>query len=115
MLSLNRMFVSVFVSAMILLAATSPASHAQSSKPHPLWGNTTVGSSSELASLWTSATDGEVGMRLGDYDSSIPSISMMTEHTLETLPVRTHYFAVSAYDASGNESGYSNEVSKVIQ
>ncbi|MGD9834168.1 MAG: fibronectin type III domain-containing protein [Piscinibacter sp.] len=28
---------------------------------------------------------------------------------------RTYYFAVTAYDAAGNESGFSAEVSKVVQ
>jgi hypothetical protein len=28
---------------------------------------------------------------------------------------RVYYFAVTAYDAAGNESGYSAEVSQVIQ
>ena len=35
-------------------------------------------------------------------------------YTVENLEPGTHYFAVTAYDTSGNESGFSSEGSKVI-
>jgi hypothetical protein len=38
---------------------------------------------------------------------NVPSFSV-------SLPPGTYYFAVTAYDSAGNESGYSNEVSKTI-
>ncbi len=31
------------------------------------------------------------------------------------LPGTTYFFAVTAYDTSGNESDYSNEASKLVQ
>jgi hypothetical protein len=46
------------------------------------------------------------------YTSSI-AVGMVPSFTVN-LPPGTYYFAVTAYDSSGNESGYSNEVSKTI-
>ena len=37
-----------------------------------------------------------------------------TEYTIATLPPGTYYFVATAYDVIGNESSYSNEVSKTI-
>lgn len=36
------------------------------------------------------------------------------EYMIEHLPPGTYYFAATAYDIYGNESSYSNEVSKII-
>jgi len=47
-----------------------------------------------------------------NYSSSI-AVGMVPSFTVN-LPPGTYYFAVTAYDSSGNESGYSNEVSKTI-
>lgn len=38
-----------------------------------------------------------------------------TEYTIEGLAEGTYYFAATAYDIMGNESRYSNEVSKPIK
>ncbi len=39
-----------------------------------------------------------------------------TQYTASGLNTgQTYYFAVTAYDAAGNESGFSSEVSKLIQ
>jgi hypothetical protein len=32
----------------------------------------------------------------------------VTDYTLNEIPLGDHYFAVTAYDTSGNESGMSN-------
>jgi predicted phage tail protein len=42
------------------------------------------------------------------------TIGNVTTHTVTGLIAGTYYFAVSAFDAQGNESDYSNEVSQVI-
>jgi hypothetical protein len=45
------------------------------------------------------------------------SAGTQTSYTVTTShfqPGQTYYFSVTAYDSSGNESGYSNEVSKTI-
>lgn len=52
-------------------------------------------------------------------DVGIPSCSTTGDnrecsYTLEDLSPGTWYFAVTAYDTSGNESDYSNEVSKKV-
>lgn len=56
------------------------------------------------------------GMTSGQYkdvvDIQDPNI---TEHTIENLAKGTYYFAVTAIDTNGNESEFSNEVSKSIQ
>ena len=38
----------------------------------------------------------------------------MTEYTTQSLPSGTYYFAVTAYDSDGNESGYSNVINKDV-
>ncbi|RMG08587.1 MAG: fibronectin type III domain-containing protein [Planctomycetota bacterium] len=40
---------------------------------------------------------------------------LTTQHLIENLPPGRWYFAVSAYDRQGLESGYSNEADKFIQ
>ena len=56
------------------------------------------------------------GSRSRYYDTviDIPD-PLTTDYTLDSLPPGTHYFAVSAYDTQGRESGYSNEASKQVQ
>lgn len=41
-------------------------------------------------------------------------VGYVTTHTVLNLPAGTWYFAATAYDAAGNESGYSNEVFKTL-
>jgi hypothetical protein len=49
-----------------------------------------------------------------DYGPPIP-VEKVTQHTVTGLEVgKTYYFTVTAMDSSGNESGYSAEVSRVI-
>ncbi len=50
----------------------------------------------------------------GDYTKSI-DVGKITTYTIYDLPSDILYFAVTAYDTSGNESTYSNEVSKIIK
>jgi hypothetical protein len=54
-----------------------------------------------------------VGSSSGTYGTPIV-IGNQTSYTATGLAAGTYYFAVTAYDASGNESGFSNEVSKTI-
>ena len=54
------------------------------------------------------------GISSGDYDDSI-DVGNYTSITISDLDVgETYYFAVTAYDLDGNESGFSNEVSYTI-
>jgi hypothetical protein len=46
--------------------------------------------------------------------TKVINVGNVTTYTIENLNPDTYYFAVTAYDNSGNESGYSNEVSKII-
>ncbi len=41
-------------------------------------------------------------------------VGNVTQYTLDLTDGLTYYFAVTAYDTSGNESGFSNVVSKLI-
>ena len=43
-----------------------------------------------------------------------PTVLTNATATVSNLPPGTYYFAVTAYDAAGNESAFSREVSKVI-
>jgi ABC-type glycerol-3-phosphate transport system substrate-binding protein len=38
----------------------------------------------------------------------------ITEYTVDTLPTGNYYFAISAYDSDGVESGYSNVINKDV-
>lgn len=53
------------------------------------------------------------GPSSGNYANSV-NVGNVTSYTLNNLAPGTYYISVTAYDAAGIESGYSNEVSKVI-
>src|SRR5687767_2821615 len=54
------------------------------------------------------------GTSSGAYD--LPAdVGNVTQHRVTGLSPATWYFAVTAYDASGNESVLSNEVSKEVR
>jgi hypothetical protein len=53
------------------------------------------------------------GTASGQYGISI-NVGNQTNFVVTGLGLGTYFFAVTAYDTSGNESGYSNEVSKSI-
>jgi len=55
------------------------------------------------------------GSQSRSYGLSIPVDKNVTTYTLNGLVEgKTYYFALTAVDLSGNESGYSVEVSKII-
>ena len=54
------------------------------------------------------------GTASGDYSQSI-NVGNVTTYTVPISIGGTYYFAVTAYDTTGNESDYSNEVTKVIE
>ena len=67
---------------------------------------------------WDAGAVGATGFRVyygtssRSYTNKI-SVGLVPGYSV-TLPPGTYYFVVTAYDASGNESVYSNEVSKTI-
>jgi hypothetical protein len=94
----------------------------------PSAGNSSASTTAEVTKLsWsapTAYTDGTsltnlagfkiyYGVSSGTY-SDVVDAGMTTSYTISGLAPGTYYFAVRAYDASGNESGYSNEASKTI-
>ena len=91
-------------------------------------GSVTSGGGTETATLsWdapTTNTDGtdltdlagykiHYGTSPGTYDSVI-DVAKVTTYTVSDLTPAAYYFVVTAYDEEGNESDYSNEVSKTI-
>ncbi len=54
-----------------------------------------------------------MGTASGNYGTPV-SVGNTTSHTLTGLSDGTYFFAITAIDTSGNESGFSNEVSKAI-
>jgi fibronectin type 3 domain-containing protein len=74
---------------------------------------------------WTASTDSRVtgyriyyGTESRTYQAKGSGLnaSSMTTYTVPNLTVgRTYYFAVTAYDAAGNESDYSSEATKIAQ
>ena len=56
------------------------------------------------------------GTSSGNYTGMIDITDpQKSDHTIENLASGTYYFVATAYDTSGNESDFSNEVSKTIQ
>ena len=53
------------------------------------------------------------GTASGVYGAPIV-IGAQTTYTIQNLPAGTYFFAVTAYNKAGLESGYSNEVTKTI-
>jgi len=54
------------------------------------------------------------GQSSGNYSHSI-DVGMSTSCTIDQLPLgTTNYFAVTAYNSFGNESGFSGEASKTL-
>jgi hypothetical protein len=68
---------------------------------------------------WDASQTGATGFKVyygtspGNYSASV-NVGMVSSYTLSGLPAGTYYIAVSAYDAAGNESVYSNEVTKTL-
>jgi hypothetical protein len=58
--------------------------------------------------IYYGTTATELNMLVDLNDNSI------TEYTIDTLPTGDYYFAVSAYDTDGNESGMSNILNKGV-
>jgi len=74
----------------------------------------------QVALAWNANTDAATGYKLyysttsGRYGSVI-DVGNITTYTVNNLNAgTTYYFAATAYDASGDESGYSNEVAYTI-
>jgi hypothetical protein len=95
-------------------------------------GSTTSGSSSTSSSLksvtleWNANVEPDLagyrvyyGSRSGSYmqpkGNGLDS-GRVTSYTIAGLPVgATYYIAITAYDAAGNESGYSSEVATIVR
>ena len=95
-------------------------------------GSTTSGSSSTSSSLksvtleWNANVEPDLagyrvyyGSRSGSYvqpkGNGLDS-GRVTSYTIAGLPVGvTYYIAITAYDAAGNESGYSSEVAAIVR
>lgn len=79
---------------------------------------------SEVSLTWNQNTESDLaGYKLyqattpGQYGAPVATLGKVTQHT-RTLPdlstSQTYYFALTAYDLTGNESGKSSEVSKLV-
>lgn len=72
------------------------------------------------ATLAWDATSGAIGYKLhygtnsGSYSNSIDAANATNLTLSDLTDGKKYYFAVTSYDYSGNQSGYSNEVSKTI-
>src|SRR5438552_15709445 len=74
----------------------------------------------DVALSWSSNTEPDLagykvyyGAASHGYGNPVV-IGLQTSYTVTGLSNGTYYFSVTAYDTSGNESGFSNEVSKAI-
>ena len=89
--------------------------------PSTTTSSSTTTTSTNTASLtWDVSTDTSVvgykvymGTSSGVYGAPI-TIGNVTSYLINNLPVATYYFVVTDFDANGNESLPSNEVSKSV-
>lgn len=79
-----------------------------------------TGRADDVKLSWTANTEPDLagyklysGTTSGVYGPSI-SVGNVTAYTVSGLGVGTYFFRLKAVDTSGNESGFSNEVSKII-
>lgn len=103
--------------------SSAPSSTQPSTALPPPPTSTSPGTGSATLS-WTSNSEADlagyklyVGTAPGHYTyaGSPFVIGLMGSYTVSGLPMgQTYYFAISAFDSSGNESGLSSEVSKSI-
>jgi hypothetical protein len=77
-------------------------------------------SAADVSLAWDASTSANisgykvyVGTASGTYGTSF-TIGNQTTYTVTGLAAGTYYFAVKAFNTSGTESAYSNEVSKTI-
>ena len=91
-------------------------------------GDTGGGSTTAVAPLvWTAPTTNSDGTQLTDlmgfkvyYGTAsrtythVIDVQNVTSYTVNNLPAGTYYFAITAYNSLGNNSDYSNEVSRTI-
>jgi hypothetical protein len=85
----------------------------------PTGGAATGGATAGVAKLtWNGSQPGVSGFKVyygtspKSYSSSV-DVGMVSTYTV-SLPAGTYYFAVTAYDAVGSESDFSNEATKLI-
>ncbi len=103
------------ISVPVTLTVTSGSTTSSTSMSTSSSGSTTA------ALTWQPNTSTDLsgynvymGTASGVYNSPI-TVGNVTSYTVPNLGVgSTYYFAVTGYDTSGNESGFSNEVSKSI-
>ena len=96
--SCNMLFVAAFI---IILACSGGVAY-----------------SAQITLAWNASTDSDLGgykvyygTASRDYDVSL-NVGNWTNCTISSLEQgETYYFAVTAYNTEGSESGYSNEVS----
>ena len=97
-----------------LTGATTPAGGAVATG-----GGIATGGTGVATLAWDATQAGAAGFKVyygtssKSYSGTV-NVGMAPSYALSGLPPGTYYFAVTAYDASGNESPYSNEVSKTI-
>jgi hypothetical protein len=100
-------------------------------KQQQLQGNSFIAGPGSARLSWTPPTSRVDGTPLGSdlagykvyrgttsrtYDTVVDLANpLTTNHFFDQLPPGRYYFAVSAYDSQGVESGYSTEVDKLVE
>ena len=84
------------------------------------FGQVQHGFAADVTLAWDAITQPElagykvyVGTSSRNYGAGT-NVGIVTQYTVTGLGPGTYYFAVTAYDATGRETGYSNEVSETI-
>ncbi len=92
-------------------AGNAPASSTPAGVANLSWAAPTNADGTPLAGV--AGFKIHYGTAPGTYSNSI-SVGMVTKYSITNLAPGTYYFAVTATDSAGNESGFSNEASKTI-
>mgnify|MGYP001582576303 CR=1 FL=1 len=87
-----------------------------------LWFYSAIAAAGSLTASWTANTESDLagykvyyGTATKTYGAPIDVGKVVTTYTVtELTEQKTYYFAVTAYDTAGNQSGFSNEASGTV-
>ena len=126
----NRKTISILLAALILTSVIGCGGGSQTTVTSNTGGSTggsSGGATGSVALAWDAPTtnvDGTpitalAGFKIyygtvpGTY-TNVVDVGHATNYAINNLAVGTYYFSVTAYDAVGSESAFSNEVSKSV-
>jgi hypothetical protein len=128
-LNMNKLFITFVLSLFLMLSVAGCGSGSGGSSASGGGSGTTAGNTATgVAKLaWDAPRNSDgtpvsniagynvhYGTSSGNYDKKVNN-GPLTTCSISGLAPGTYYFSVTSYDSAGNESTFSNEVSKTIQ